>query len=168
MTIEDGPGGTVFTPTDGTRTSKVSHDRGGSSLTDLSPEAAVVALTRELPNYAERIVHDVGGPVSELWGLVLVVSGRMSYPAAELAVSESVKLGIPEASLRPDLTRFELWEGALSRVLEILGDPEARYRTGYDSAQLGIALHNSSGRAARPNLAIGGSVDQGAPGPFAT
>ena len=110
-------------------------------MANLSPAAAATALTREVPNYVERIAHEIGFPVSELWALVLAVSGRMSYPTSELNDSESVKLGVPDVSLRPGLTRLEIWETALTMVLEALGDPEARYRTGFDCDELRSALN---------------------------
>jgi hypothetical protein len=45
----------------------------------------------------------------------------------------AVSLGVPD-------TRFELWRAALEQVVGILGDPEARYRTGYASTPLLEAL----------------------------
>jgi hypothetical protein len=51
---------------------------------------------------------------------------------AEVATNpegHAVRLGVPD-------TRFELWRVALEQVIGILGDPEARYRTGYDSTPL--------------------------------
>ena len=63
-----------------------------------APEAAVLALTREIPNYADRLASKLGCPVSELWALTLAASGRMTY--AEPAPSGPklrVRLGVPDA-----------------------------------------------------------------------
>lgn len=102
-----------------------------------NPEAAVLALTREIPNYAERVADAVGCSPSELWALVLAASGRMAY-AEPTAKGERhvVKLGVPDAVTGDGRTRFEVWSQALIQVVDILGDPEARYRTGHDSAAL--------------------------------
>lgn len=99
-----------------------------------SAERAVLALTGEIPNYSGRLASSLGCPPSDLWALVLAVSGRMIY--AEVSASpagHAVRLGVPD-------TQFELWKLALEQVVGILGDPEARYRTGYDSAPLLEAL----------------------------
>jgi len=53
--------------------------------------------------------------------------------------STTAPLGVPDAPLHEGGTRFDLWQQALEHVLEILGDPESRYRTGFDSQALGAA-----------------------------
>lgn len=110
-------------------------------MTKINPDTAVLRLTKEIPNYADRLARELRGPESELWALSLAVSGRMTYPPS----SGAVKLGVPDATLEPGLTRFEYWRAALASVLQILGDPESRYRTGYDSAELGPALQEFFG-----------------------
>lgn len=75
-----------------------------------SPEAAVLALTREIPNYAERVAVAVGCRPSDLWALVLATSGRMVYaePAAN-GERHVVELGVPDVVIDDGRTRFEIW-----------------------------------------------------------
>ncbi|WP_204913238.1 hypothetical protein [Microlunatus spumicola] len=78
-----------------------------------------------------------GGSVHDLYALVLAASGRMAY--AEPGTS-TAPLGVPDAPLHQVGTRFALWQQALEQVLDILGDPESRYRTGFDSRSLRDAM----------------------------
>jgi hypothetical protein len=94
-------------------------------------EGVVVALTAEIANYSERLANSLQCGPSELWALVLAVSGQMTY--FDVGAAHAVRLGVPD-------TKFELWRSALEDVIDILGDPEARYRTGYDSVSLSKAL----------------------------
>lgn len=105
-----------------------------------SPERAVRALTAELTNYSEQVQHAIGGPISELWGVVLAVSGRMYYSAS--SEGTPAKLGVPNSTLFDGRSRYDLWQAALEKILDILGDPEARYRTGYNVDELAPAVHN--------------------------
>lgn len=102
-----------------------------------TPEQAVRYLTRELANYLERIHSVTGGWAGDLYALVLAVSGSMTY--AEPGASHA-PLGVPDAPLHQVGTRFALWQQALEQVLDILGDPESFYRTGFDSQALSAAM----------------------------
>ena len=119
----------------------MSEHRGENDATGsmLSSEAAVVALTRELTNYSERIAKALRCPVSELWGIFLAVTGRMAYVERTEEAATRL-LGVLDARQRDGRTRFQIWEEALNEVLDILGDPEARYRTGYDAAVMRAAM----------------------------
>ena len=112
-------------------------------MTDTNEESAasaVLALTREIPNYAEQLAVALGIPITELWSVVLAATGRMAYVDAEPHVDVRTRLGVVDARLRDGASRLKLWQDALGMVVDILGDPEARYRTGFDTEDLRVAI----------------------------
>jgi hypothetical protein len=116
----------------------MSSEKGSSAVT---AEVIVGDLTREIPNYIAQIGQELRSPVSDLWSLVLAVSGKMAFIPGDSATGDSpVKLGVPDEAMSGGRTRFELWRAALVVVIKILGDPEAHYRTGFDVRTLSSAV----------------------------
>lgn len=103
-------------------------------------ERAVLALTNEIPNYAEQIATDLHAPVTELWGIVLAATDRMTYVDGGADSNGTEMLGVVDALLPEGTTRFALWKRALRLIVVILGDPESHYRTGFNSKELGLAI----------------------------
>jgi hypothetical protein len=93
----------------------------------------VLALSQELPNYAERVSRLLDCSVGDVWSLYLAASGRMLYP------DQKPGDPIPDGTVG-ETTRLSLWRDALLAVLDILGMPETRYRTGYDEEELRHAV----------------------------
>ena len=100
----------------------------------------VLTLTREMTNYAERLAVTLRVPITELWGIVLAATGRMTYVDSAGRTELAVRLGVPDTKLEHGSTRFAVWREALHTVVEILGDPEASYRTGDNSQELRAAV----------------------------
>jgi hypothetical protein len=102
-----------------------------------TPEQAVRALTLQIPYYVEQVQTATGAWEGDLYAFVLAVGGDMTYAGPG---ASSAPLGVPDGPLRAGGTRFELWQKALEHVLEILGDPESFFRTGFDNQALGAAV----------------------------
>lgn len=100
-------------------------------------ELIVLALTNEFPNYSERVSSVIDCPITELWGIFLAATGRMCYVGEG---THRVVAGVINSPLVGGRDRFHLWNEALLTVIEILGDPEASFRTGYDTTQLRSAV----------------------------
>lgn len=113
---------------------------GDLAAPDVSDDELVTDVTREMSSYMERIHKDLGGPQSDLWAIVLAVSGRMSYNSPDRPDPLSVKLGVPDGPVARGRTRHGLWRSALMSALALLGDPEAHHRTGFDVATLSAAV----------------------------
>ena len=113
-------------------------------LDDVEPassETRVRTIVRELPGCVDRLPGLTGSPPQELWSLYLGATGLMAYtdPGALDPRSPRV-LGVPDGFARPATTRLRLLRSALRETADLLGDPEAGYRTGFTTDELHDAL----------------------------
>ena len=92
----------------------------------------VLALTRQLPNDAQRIAWSLHGSAGELWCLHLAASGEMRYPNQTGDVLPFPDGPVADRGLR----RYQVWRASLVEVLRILGPREAFLRTGYDESEM--------------------------------
>lgn len=90
----------------------------------------IVALSREMANYSDRLASSIGCPEGDIWALFLAATGRMVYPE-----QGTVGLPIPDGPGRGLAhTRYEMWKAALGETLDILGATETRLRLGEDES----------------------------------
>lgn len=100
----------------------------------------VLALTRELVNYSERVARSLGCSESDIWSIYLAATGRMPYPGQRV-----VGVPFPDGDVAGSGARYGVWRSALLEVVEILGPVEARLRTGYTDEELRHAVNEYFG-----------------------
>lgn len=87
----------------------------------------MVALTRELTNYSERIAEALRCPISELWGIFLAITGRMTY-VEKTTDAMTMPLGVLDAG-QPEASP------TAGRASSVVFKCETRDRRGGDAPQ---------------------------------